>query len=341
VEGFNVGVLSPVHAGVAGASLDGAFLRNYVNIAFEQSADPTTLAIQNVSYAPSRNTRVAAALPATVANVWHEGHAVIQQGEMSPELPAGLPESFPVKVDLRENGELRLTSSDLGDKLDFRREPSGFKLVVNGSALNFGAVSITTIIFWGNGGDDRFVNDTYVPLLAFGGDGDDLLIGGSGKDRLIGNSGDDILDGGSGDDFLYGGEGDDKLFGRAGRDKLRGEAGNDQLFGGSGDDWILDGGAGNDLIFGEDGDDVTVGGDGDDTLDGGNGHDSLSGAAGRDQLSGGAGDDILNGGDGDDQLFGGPGRDKLWGGPGDDLLWFDLFDWLIDGGPGKNRFRLR
>jgi Ca2+-binding RTX toxin-like protein len=48
---------------------------------------------------------------------------------------------------------------------------------------------------------------TAIPLVADGGQGDDILIGGAGNDRLLGGDGDDVLIGGAGNDELDGGPG--------------------------------------------------------------------------------------------------------------------------------------
>jgi Ca2+-binding RTX toxin-like protein len=47
-----------------------------------------------------------------------------------------------------------------------------------------------------------------IPLVADGGQGDDILIGGAGNDTLRGGDGDDVLIGGAGNDSLDGGPGD-------------------------------------------------------------------------------------------------------------------------------------
>ncbi|QDV26829.1 G8 domain-containing protein [Aureliella helgolandensis] len=340
IENFNIGILAPVHAGQEGALLDGAFLRNYLNIAFDASADPNTFSYRNVEFAPSLVTRIAQSMPQDVTNLWHEDHGVLLAGTQSAELPPRIPASLPVKVDRRESGELRLTSGDTGDTIKVVQTAEFYEVSINGLVVLFRVQDLSRILFWGNGGDDTFVNETHLPLLAFGGSGNDRLVGGTSADTLIGEDGDDTLLGMAGDDLLYGGIGNDLLEGGVGRDKLQGEEGLDRLFGGLGDDWVLDGGAGDDEIHGDEGDDVLVGGDGQDRLYGGSGEDSLSGGNGDDWLFAGLGDDVLNGGSGNNLLQGDEGRDKLWGGIGDDELVYDLSDYVISGGAGTNRLRL-
>jgi Ca2+-binding RTX toxin-like protein len=93
------------------------------------------------------------------------------------------------------------------------------------------AIAVRQIVFHGGGGDDTFVNNTAIPCVAYGDDGDDTLVGGSGNDLLVGGAGNDVLYGAAGNDFLYGGAGDDRLFGGKGVDVLYGQAGNDYLTG--------------------------------------------------------------------------------------------------------------
>ncbi len=123
------------------------------------------------------------------------------------------------------------------------------------------------IVIRGQGGDDEIsaATDVAFALIAFGGDGDDILQGGAGAD---------ILFGGDGDDTLIGGAGDDELWGDLGHDMLSGGLGADSLFGGAGDE-ILYGGEGDDLLHGGDGSDTLVGNAGNDSLIGGQGHDRL------------------------------------------------------------------
>jgi hypothetical protein len=125
---------------------------------------------------------------------------------------------------------------------------------------NFNKVSVSTIEFRGGHGNDRFVNYArWLPVRAFGGNGNDFLQGGDANDFLDGGNGNDILKGMGGDDVLLGGAGDDWIEGGAGNDHLNGQAGRDRLFGGDGNDVlisidndvqdILNGGAGSDTFW--------------------------------------------------------------------------------------------
>lgn len=128
-----------------------------------------------------------------------------------------------------------------------------------------GAPKVHRIEYKGGDGHDRFVNDTGLRSVGFGGNGNDIMVGGSAVD---------VFDGGMGVDRLYGRGGNDVLKGGGDADLLDGGAGNDRLYGGRGDD-VLVGGVGKDYLFGE---------TGNDSLDGG--HDGV-----KDVLVGGLGAD--------------------------------------------------
>ncbi|MBE9102099.1 calcium-binding protein [Vacuolonema iberomarrocanum] len=68
--------------------------------------------------------------------------------------------------------------------------------------------TVESVVFSGGEGND-FLNasGTSTPVVADGGDGDDILIGGDGDDILIGGDGADLLIGGGGNDILIGGGG--------------------------------------------------------------------------------------------------------------------------------------
>ncbi|QDU81936.1 Hemolysin, chromosomal [Polystyrenella longa] len=143
---------------------------------------------------------------------------------------------------------------------------------------------VKSILFFGGDGNDTFRNDTSLPSVAHGENGNDILYGGSNFDRL---------NGGPGDDRLLGRGGDDELFGNAGNDVLKGHNGNDLMVGGSGNDLLI-GGPDDDRLVGGDDHDVLKGGSGNDYLDGGLGDDLLFGQAGIDELITSSGKDLLD-----------------------------------------------
>ena len=60
-----------------------------------------------------------------------------------------------------------------------------------------------------------------IPLVADGGQGDDVLIGGAGNDTLRGGDGDDVLIGGAGADVLDGGPGSNVILDSAGLNAVK------------------------------------------------------------------------------------------------------------------------
>lgn len=176
---------------------------------------------------------------------------------------------------------------------------------------------------FGENGDELSYRNFDIPIVAFGGQGEDLLYGGNSADTFFGGPGldhvyagpgADYIDGGDGDDVLDGDDGNDVIFGGEGGDKIYGGEGGDDLDGGPGNDEIY-GGPGNDNIWGRGGDDKLYGGDNADTMDGGDGHDLLDGGTGNDWLHGGLGNDLLIGGGSNnaqgDVLLGGWGKDVI------------------------------
>lgn len=225
------------------------------------------------------------------------------------------------------------------------------------------ASTVRGLAFSGLAGNDIFTNNTGLPSVADGGQGNDTLRGGSaidqfsggdGNDTLLGNGGNDTLIGGGGDDSLDGGEGNDTTDGGVGNDTENGGDGNDVLLGGPGID-SLNGGGGDDSLDGGDGNDTERGGPGNDRLLGGAGADSLFGDSGSDRLAGGVGDDSLDGGEGDDteagddgndvvlggigndELHGGNGNDSLTGNAGNDSLFGEAGDDRLDGSTGRDQ----
>jgi len=195
-----------------------------------------------------------------------------------------------------------------------------------------------------------------VPIMAFGGAGDDVLAGGDSDDELYGGDGVDTISGNAGNDTLYGGDGADAITGGAGDDSICGEGDADTLLsGGEGDDHIhggagndtVEGGAGNDTIYGQDGADIIDGESGDDHIHGGADADIIDGGANGDTIYGGTGMDSIDGDDGDDTVFGGDepagtdgdtilggsGNDEIHGGSGEDDIQGGIGDdWLFGDG---------
>ncbi len=151
----------------------------------------------------------------------------------------------------------------------------GISVISMGMQWDFAHVNLILADF--GTGEDQLVVEKGVKadLVAFGGDGDDVI-------TYLGD-GTATIDGGPGDDVLTGGNG---------LSTLTGDDGNDVLYAGAGNS-VLDGGNGDDTLYGGDGNDTLYGCDGNDTLNGGNGNDTLNGGAGYDVLYGGAGDDTL------------------------------------------------
>ncbi|MAT14430.1 MAG: hypothetical protein CMJ46_04080, partial [Planctomyces sp.] len=149
---------------------------------------------------------------------------------------------------------------------------------------NYGSDAVSSILFRGNAGNDRFDNGTSIPSEIYGGEGNDFLVGGMGNDIIFGELGDDTLAGRAGNDLLSGNQGHDVLRGHNGADRLVGGPGNDLLSGGGDDDRLL----------GDDGHDVLKGGGGNDYLEGGDGNDQLFGQRGIDTLITSSGADLLD-----------------------------------------------
>lgn len=93
-------------------------------------------------------------------------------------------------------------------------------VLVSRKTVKLDLAMIKRVQFYGEAGDDVFVNSTPAPSEAhggagndtlYGGSGTDVLHGGAGQDRIKGHDGSDVLDGGPDKDFIYGGRGEDVL----------------------------------------------------------------------------------------------------------------------------------
>lgn len=77
------------------------------------------------------------------------------------------------------------------------------------------------LVVHGLGGNDLIsAVGVNLPVMFFGGDGNDILIGGNGGNVLVGGNGNDVLTGSGGRDILIGGAGSDILTGGNGDDLL-------------------------------------------------------------------------------------------------------------------------
>jgi Ca2+-binding RTX toxin-like protein len=216
---------------------------------------------------------------------------------------------------------------------------------------NFAVGNVTSVVFYGNDGDDYFHNWTGVASTAYGQGGNDVLNGGVGIDTFYGGDGVDSLFGNAGNDVLNGNAGNDDLRGQSGNDTLIGETGDDSIYGSEGDD-IVYAGIGNDIVwggteddriwgqegndetYGEAGNDLIYGMDGNDVVYGGDGIDTIEGGADQDDLWGGDGDDVLYAGDGDDEVHGEGGHDRISGGNGNDIVLAGWGDDYVTGDAG-------
>jgi hypothetical protein len=95
----------------------------------------------------------------------------------------------------------------------------------------FDASLVDRVFAEGRRGDDTIINDTDLPSVLYGNDGNDVLRGGSSQD------------------YLRGGNHHDSLYGRAGVDFLLGDGGNDGLFGGEDLDFLYGGSGANRFLM--------------------------------------------------------------------------------------------
>lgn len=106
----------------------------------------------------------------------------------------------------------------------------------------YDVADVDQISFFGFGGSDVFLAETWIPTEQFGGDGNDYLLGGHAADQIFGDAGNDFLKGRGGNDFIHTG---------SGYDVAKGGDGNDELTSGNGQTVkVLYGGLGNDILRG-------------------------------------------------------------------------------------------
>lgn len=90
---------------------------------------------------------------------------------------------------------------------------------------NFARDEVMRIVVEGGDGNDVIGVIGAIPVVAYGGAGDDSLTGGAGDDSLDGGSGNDVLFGGAGGDSLNGGDGNDMIYDTSGRNMIEAGAG--------------------------------------------------------------------------------------------------------------------
>jgi Ca2+-binding RTX toxin-like protein len=120
-----------------------------------------------------------------------------------------------------ETGVLTVGGNSEGSSI----QVSSGSLVVTVDGVTQSFNGVQQVVIRGGAGNDliSIAPNVTVPVVVYGGDGDDIILGGGGNDVLIG------------------GDGNDLILGRGGRNLLIGGAGSDILIGGSGDDILIGG----------------------------------------------------------------------------------------------------
>ena len=214
VEGANIGIIAPSVAGEYGTLLRDATLANYVNIAFQGTADVDSLDYSEVAFLPSLARKPAASFPSTVANVWHEAQGTLEYGWQQIDGAHVRNQPAPTVQLNQQTGQLTVLGGQQHDSVYVSESGNTISLFSNGHAfsgsmLRFDRDEISQIRFFGNGGDDVFLNFSSKQLFAMGGEGNDAIVGGSANDRLVGEAGNDFLFGAGGFDLVTGDQGAD------------------------------------------------------------------------------------------------------------------------------------
>ncbi len=106
-----------------------------------------------------------------------------------------------------DGGVLTVTGST-GDDTVTITEPTGLVRVESSffPTTDFASASVQQILVMLGAGNDTLLVSSTLPLVAVGGDGNDILTGGAGRSILIGGLGSDLLYGDAGEDILVDGE---------------------------------------------------------------------------------------------------------------------------------------
>ncbi|OAI56882.1 hypothetical protein AYO47_08570 [Planctomyces sp. SCGC AG-212-M04] len=120
-------------------------------------------------------------------------------------------------------GTVRIGGTASADNLVLSANVGNLRVTLNGVVISNSILmtNVREIHAWGYAGNDILnAQAMTVPVVLYGGAGNDALTGGSGNDVILGGDGEDTLIGGAGDDFLGGGAGADRIVGSAGNDVL-------------------------------------------------------------------------------------------------------------------------
>ncbi len=120
-------------------------------------------------------------------------------------------ERIPVPREIDEI-DLFINATDLLDHIDFSIDDDFITILIDNVSEKFLRKEINTITLFANGGNDVLHAEAVdVPLIVFGGTGDDELFAGQANDVVRGGPGNDLLSGGLGIDTIFGDAGDDKV----------------------------------------------------------------------------------------------------------------------------------
>ena len=108
------------------------------------------------------------------------------------------------------NGAVSVYGTELADEISIT--PGSVKVRLNSEEFVYETAAVRSVrVFAGGGNDDVRMLASNLPLIAWGDDGDDLLIGGNSNDKLYGNSGDDLLFGGGGKNWIFDTQGTNEI----------------------------------------------------------------------------------------------------------------------------------
>lgn len=121
-------------------------------------------------------------------------------------------------------GTLTLSGTSGNDSFTLLERSGKLRVIRSGVEIRFAANAVTKVIANLDAGDDSFVMNSALGVIAkiFGMDGNDTITAARGSDRIEGGAGDDVIDCGYGDDRAYGDTGIDILTYRSSSQRIRG-----------------------------------------------------------------------------------------------------------------------